>query len=246
MIVENLETVNNPTKLTELEPGMKLTGTVKKIEIFGAFVDVGVGTDGLIHISRLKKGHVNRVEDIVEPGQEIEVFVHSVDSNAGRLELTLLKPVSLKWNAIKPGMQLKGTVVRLERFGAFVDLGAERPGLVHVSELSNDYVANPGDVVKVGDEVEVTIVDIDRKKRQIRLTMKEEDFQAIVDEDEEEDEPLPTAMELALRQALDGSGEDENEQAKGSSSKAAAKNDRDELEDILSRTLKHQTKSTGG
>jgi len=243
--VENPETVSNPTKLTELKPGMKLTGTIKKTEIFGAFVDVGVDTDGLLHISRLKKGHVNRVEDIVEPGQELDVFVHSVDSNAGRLELSLIKPVSLKWNAMKPGMQLKGSVVRLERFGAFVDIGAERPGLVHVSELSNDYVANPGDVVKVGEDVDVTIVDIDRKKRQIRLTMKEADFQLLVDEEEEEEEPIPTAMEVALRQALD-----EDVDAEGANEKAAEKSpasgNRDELEDILSRTLKHQAKSTSG
>ena len=70
-------------------------------------------------------------------------------------------------------MQLKGKVVRLENFGAFIDIGAARPGLVHVSELSSDYVTNPADIVSVGDEVEVRVVELDRKKRQIRLSMKE-------------------------------------------------------------------------
>ena len=246
--MENPEGASNPTTLAELTPAMKLTGKVTKTELFGAFVDVGVGTDGLIHISRLKQGHVNRVDDVVEVGQEIEVFVHSVDSSAGRLELSLLKPVTLKWNNLKPGMHTKGTVVRLERFGAFVDIGAERPGLVHVSELSSDYVADPSEVVKVGEEVEVSIVDVDRKKRQIRLTMKDDNFEAMA-ADEEEDEPVPTAMEFALRQAMSGDAEEdepvvESKPAARKGSKAARR--QDELENIFSRTLQQKAKTSSG
>ena len=243
--MENPEAASNPTTLAELKPSMKLTGKVTKTEIFGAFVDVGVGTDGLIHISRLKQGHVNRVEDVVEAGQDVEVFVHKVDSNAGRLELTMLKPVTLKWNAIKPGMRLNGSVVRLERFGAFVDVGAERPGLVHVSELSSDYVADPGEIVKVGDEVEVTVVDFDRKKRQIRLTMKDDNIEAML-EDEEEDEPIPTAMEYALRQAMSGSEPDDEKGISAGKKGGKAAKRRDELENIFSRTLQQKAKSSSG
>jgi predicted RNA-binding protein with RPS1 domain len=73
---------------------------------------------------------------------------------------------------MKPDMVVKGKVERLEAYGAFVDIGAERPGLVHVSELSHDYVKNPSEVLKVGDEVEAKILDVDRRKKQIRLSIK--------------------------------------------------------------------------
>jgi len=243
--VENSEAASNPTTLAELKPSMKLTGTVTKTEIFGAFVDVGVGTDGLIHISRLKQGHVNRVEDVVEAGQEVEVFVHKVDSDTGRLELTMLKPVMLKWNDIKPGMHVKGNVVRLERFGAFVDIGAERPGLVHVSELSSDYVTDPSEIVKVGDDVEVSIIDFDRKKRQIRLTMKDDNIEAMM-EDQEDEEPIPTAMEYALRQAMSGSEDVTEKGSPAAKQGAKAAKRRDELENIFSRTLQQKAKSSSG
>jgi predicted RNA-binding protein with RPS1 domain len=78
----------------------------------------------------------------------------------------------LEWREMKPNMLVKGKVERLETYGAFVNIGAERPGLVHVSEISHDYVKNPSEVLKVGDEVEAKILDVDRRKKQIRLSIK--------------------------------------------------------------------------
>ena len=221
---------------------MKLKGKVIKIELFGAFVDVGAEREGLVHISMLKRGHINRVEDIVQEGQEVEVWVHRVDANSGRLELTMIQPLKLKWKDIKTNMRVKGKVVRLEGFGAFVDIGAERPGLVHVSELSPDYVSNPSEIVNVGDEVEVTILEVDRKKRQIRLSMKETalDF---VDEEEEAEESTPTAMEFALRQALEHT-EVEPQAVEKPAAKSKSAGEQDELEDILSRTLQQRMRAT--
>ena len=162
---ENIETRLN---LKDLKPAMKLEGRVTKTDLMGAFVDVGAECDGLIHISKIKDGQVNRVEDVVEVGQEVEVWVHRVDSKTGRLELSMLKPILLKWKDIKTGEHLKGKIIRIENFGAFVDVGAERPGLVHISEMSNDYVNDPSEIVSLGDEVEVNVIEVDRKKRQIR------------------------------------------------------------------------------
>ncbi|MFP3853454.1 MAG: S1 RNA-binding domain-containing protein [Anaerolineales bacterium] len=230
-------------KLKDLEVDQKLEGKVTRTELYGAFVDIGAEKEGLVHISMLKKGNVKRVEDVVEVGDEVQVWVHRVDPEAGRLELTMVQPVELKWDDIKPGMILQGKVVRLESFGAFVDVGAERPGLVHISELSNDYVKNTGDVVSVGDQVEVKVLDVDRKKRQIRLSMKmgEETIEAY--EQDEPEEELPTAMELALRQAMEQS---EKAAAASENGGQVGKKHRDEQEDILSRTLQHrvQTKSS--
>src|SRR3972149_2490559 len=122
---------------------MRLEGRVTKIGLFGVFVDVGLAQPGLVHISKIRNEPVNRIEDVVQPGQVVEVWVQRVDLNAGRLELTMIPPLLMGWQGPKPGVRLKGKVVRLEPFGAFVEIGAERPGLVHVSEMSDEYVRNP-------------------------------------------------------------------------------------------------------
>jgi predicted RNA-binding protein with RPS1 domain len=89
-----------------------------------------------------------------------------------RIELTMIEPLGFEWKEIRPDMIVKGKVVRLEAYGAFVDFGAERPGLIHVSELTRGYVKSASEVVKEGDEIEAKVLDVDRRKRQIRLSMK--------------------------------------------------------------------------
>jgi small subunit ribosomal protein S1 len=238
--VSSKEGTGTQLHLEDLKPAMKLEGRVTKTDLVGAFVDVGVECEGLIHISKLKESPVNRVEDVVQVGQEVEVWVHLVDPDSRRLELSMLKPILLKWKDLKPGKRLKGKVVRIENFGVFVDVGAERPGLVHISEMSNEYVKNPSEIVSLGDEVEVNVIDVDRKKRQIRFSMKDsiEDY---VDEIDESEEETPTAMELALRQALEQS--DQNTKAAPSEPSKKKQAKRDELEDILQRTLEHRVRT---
>lgn len=228
--------------LNELEPDMKLEGTVTRTELYGAFVDIGAEREGLVHISMLRKGNVKRVEDVVEVGQDVEVWVHRVDPEESRLELSMLKPVDLKWKDIEPGMTLRGKVVRLESFGAFVDVGAERPGLVHVSELSTEYVPKPSDVVSVGDQVDVRVLDVDRKKRQIKLTMKEEVEEEDFVEEEEPEEEMPTAMEVALRQAMEET-QDEKENGASVPTRSKKKEQDEQREDILLRTLQQRMKT---
>jgi len=153
-----------------LEPKTKLSGKVLKITLAGALVDIGQSVPGVIHISQLQQEAVNKVEDVVKEGQTVDVWVRRVKKD--RVELTMIEPLAFEWKEIQPDMIVKGKVVRIETYGAFVDFGAERPGLIHVSELTRGYVKTASEVVKEGDEIEAKVLDVDRRKRQIRLSMK--------------------------------------------------------------------------
>nr|MBI2905966.1 S1 RNA-binding domain-containing protein [Chloroflexota bacterium] len=225
-------------KLADLQPKTKLQGKVKKIELFGAFVDVGAEKDGLLHISQLRKERTNRVEDVVNVGQEVTVWVRNVDAKAGRIDLTLLEPFLLDWDDLKLGRVVTGTVNRMEKFGAFVEIGAERPAFIHVREMMQGRVDDPSDVVKMGQAVEAKVIAVDRQKRRIDLSMKALDDYT-PEEDAPDEKPL-TAMELALRQAMQGQAgpRDDRRKKKNKSAKP-------ELEDVFERTLKHHAANKG-
>lgn len=150
------------------------TGKVVKTSLAGALVDIGAETPAYLHVSQIVASDptqpIKRVEDVIQAGQDIEVWVKRI--REGRVELTMSKPLDLDWKDIKPEMVVKGKVVKLEKFGAFVEIGAERPGLIHISEMAHGYVRQPGDVVKEGDEVEAQVLDVNRKKKQIKLSLK--------------------------------------------------------------------------
>jgi small subunit ribosomal protein S1 len=234
-------TPSSTTALKDLKPGMPLPGTVTRIELSGAFVDVGVGTEGRVHLSRLKRGRVNRVEEVVQVGQQVETWVERVDPTVGRLDLTMIRPLAYDWKALKPGVHARGKVVSIERYGAFVDIGAERTGLVHVSEMGSDYVSRPEDVVKVGDEVEVVVLEADSKKRQIRLSMKAAET-AEIEEESADEAPAATEMELALRRAMEAQSA-APEPTRGTTSEDRARRQQNEL---LARTLRTRAKTTSG
>ncbi len=161
------------TDREEVKPKMHYTGKVLKIALAGAVLDIGVGQPAAIHISQLiapTDEPIKRVEDVLQIGQEVDVWVKKVKD--GRIELTMIKPLDLEWRDIKKGMTVKGKIVRLEKFGAFVEIGAERPGLVHISEMAHGYVKQPSDVVNEGDEIEAQVLDFNRRKKQIKLSMK--------------------------------------------------------------------------
>ncbi|MBX3064403.1 MAG: S1 RNA-binding domain-containing protein [Anaerolineae bacterium] len=234
--------------LADLKPKQELRGTVKNIELFGAFVDVGVGVDGLLHISQISTEAVKNVGDVLKTGDEITVWVRKVDTAQGRLDLTMIKPLGLAWNEIRDGMVVTGKVVKIERFGVFVEIGAERPGMIHVSELAGDYVEKPEDVVKVGDEVTAKVIKVNRKRKQIDLSRKAMAEPTVTAEadDEEDDAPAMTAMELALRNAMRGTemGDSFAASKKGRENKKQALNDkrRKEQEELLNRTLQNRVK----
>lgn len=248
---------NESSELAEIKRKTHFTGKVIKTSLAGAVIDIGLGTPGVVHISQLQIEPVNRVEDVVQPGQEVDVWVHRVVPKKNRIELTMIQPLDLEWREIAADMVVKGKVTRLEKFGVFVDIGAERPGLVHISEMTHDYIKTPGDVVKEGDEVEVKVLSVDKRKKQIKLSMKaleEPPVKEIKDsrpargerettsariEEEEHEEPVPTAMEAALREAMERSREKQEVPDKSRRKNKGATN---ELEQILSRTLQHKRK----
>lgn len=160
-----------------IEPKMQYTGKVIKVSLAGAVIDIGMEKPAVLHISQIVSPDntpVKRVEDVLTVGSDVQVWVKRVMKKDGeeRVELTMLQPLALEWRELKLGSAVKGKVVRLEKFGAFVEIGAERPGLVHISEMAHGYVKVPGDVVKEGDEIEAQILEINRKKKQIKLSIK--------------------------------------------------------------------------
>ncbi len=192
----------------QLKRKMQFTGKVIKLTLAGAIVDIGEKKPGVIHISNLSEEPVKRVDDAVQVGQEVKVWVRRVHQNAKHIDLTMVEPLPLEWREIKKGMTVQGKVVRLEKFGAFIDVGAERPGLAHISELTHDYIRTPEDAVKVGEEVEAKVIDFNRRKKQIKLSLKAMQdppaAHAAAMVDEREAEPVLTAMEMAYRKAMGG------------------------------------------
>jgi small subunit ribosomal protein S1 len=233
-----------PTSIDEITPKMELQGIVKKIDLYGALVDIGIGRLGLLHISQLSENHVKNVSDIVHEGDQITVWVQDLDRKRGRVNLTMIKPAAVGWNEITEGNVYTGTAVRLEKFGVFVDIGAERPGLVHVSELAAGYVSDPSEVVSAGDTIEVKVIKVNRRKKQIDLSVRalEEPTTRVVQEEEENLEPMPTAMELAMRQALEGSGIELPAKSKSKRRTKKNKQRREEHEAIFARTLQEHSK----
>src|SRR5215207_9907577 len=244
-----------------LEPKAKLNGKILKTTLAGALVDVGQSIPGVIHISQLSTEPINKVEDVVKEGQTVEVWVRRVKKD--RIELTMVQPLALEWKEIEPDMMVKGKVVRLEAYGAFVDIGAERPGMVHVSELAHGYVKTPSEIVKEGDEVEAKVLDVNRKKKQIKLSMKAlepeiEEFKPAKKENkkpgkhgnrqemvevspqEEEKEAELTVMQIAWQEALNKANADRSFKIKRSKSNVSQ-----EQEEILERTMKKRL-PTGG
>ena len=249
--VASVET-SKPESIEELSPKMMLEGTVAQLELYGAFIDIGVGTNALIHISKLAKDHVNRVSDVLQVGDVVKVWVEKINPEQGQIMVTMLEPLAVDWSDLKKGQSYTGTITRIENYGAFVDIGAEREGLVHISEISHDYVKNPTEVLNVGDEVQVQVLDFNRRKRRIDLSIKnlQEKPQAegantfvaeveVTDDVEEEFEEVPTAMEIALRRAMGDEPMDElDEQDRRSRRKGRNKQRRREtLDDLLDRTL---------
>lgn len=220
-----------PESVADLDVGTEVQGTVQHLGVYGAMIDVGVGRNALLHISQVGRNDFRDIQEVYNVGDEVTAYVLKVDDEE-RIALTLEKPPALPWSRIHKDGMYKGTVIRIENYGAFVDIGAERPGMVHVSELADGYVQSPEDVVSVGDEVEVRVIKLNRGKRQIDLSMKtpQEELAAAFEPSEE----LPSAMELAFRRA--------EKQSRRDRSKGNKKNKRyrDDQDDIISRTLRDQ------
>lgn len=217
-----------------LKVGSEIRGKVRHIGIYGALVDIGTGQDALLHISQLADNEERRFEDVARPGSEITAFVYKTRRD-GYVALTMEKPPLIPWPTIRQGSTYSGEVIRVEDFGVFVDFGAERPGMVHVSEMSDDYVKTPGDVASVGQTVEVRVLKKNGRSRQIDLTMKSAPEDEIMRADDDDEEAVPTAMAQAFQRAMRSESLAE---APSDQQQNARPNHRAKQEEILARTLR--------
>jgi small subunit ribosomal protein S1 len=182
--------------LNKLVKGMILPGTVSSIVDFGAFVDLG-GIDGLVHISELSWSHVNHPSEVVSVGDAVEVQVLDVDLSRERISLGLKQTQDDPWKQLVREFQIgviaDGRVTKLVPFGAFVEIGNNVEGLVHISEMARGHVEKPEDVVAVGDEIKVKVMDVDMERRRISLSIRAANEElglpdAVPDYDEDADE----------------------------------------------------------
>lgn len=160
-----------------LEEGAVVDGVVRRLTDFGAFVDIGNGVEGLLHVSELAWSRVRHPADVLHEGQEVRVKVLKIDREHERISLSLKETLPDPWGNIEERYQvddvLKGTVTRVVDFGAFVKLEDGVEGLVHISQLADRHVQNPNEVVSPGSEVMVKVISLDPKARRIGLSIRE-------------------------------------------------------------------------
>ena len=161
--------------LDRLQPGEVVVGKISNIVDFGAFVDLE-GIDGLIHISELSWSHVNHPSEVVAIGDEVKIKVLDIDRDRQRISLGLKQTQEDPWQRVvstyRSGDVLEGTVTKVVSFGAFVEILDGVEGLVHISELADHHVENPGEVVELGAKLNVKILEIDEERRRLSLSIK--------------------------------------------------------------------------
>jgi len=181
----------------KLEEGQVLTGTVKSLTSYGAFVDIG-GGDGMIHISELSWTRIKHPSEVVKAGDQVEVTVKALDAENKKISLGFKKIEDNPWEILKRdypvGTDVEATIVGLAAFGAFANVIPGIDGLIHISQISWDRIKTPADVLNVGDTVNVRITEVDFDKKRVSLSMKEliekpeETIEALADDAEADEE----------------------------------------------------------
>jgi ribosomal protein S1 len=256
---QEASTLNIPPRkvVKTLAVGQEVEGVVKRVTDFGAFVDIGVGRDGLVHVSEMAQGRVAKASDIVKEGDQVRVWVKELDREKNRISLTMVEPGKLSLRELEEGAVVTGKVTRLERYGAFVDIGVGRDGMLHVKEMGRGYVEKPEDVVNVGDEIQVQVVGIDRRRGRVDLSIKEllppapEPEVRTAVESAQQGDPLPAGsvddefispFELAFQEAAKGN--DRRRERRNKKAKVWEFEDEEE-EDLIRRTIAHHKRSKG-
>lgn len=164
-----------------LKKGEKRTGVVSRLAKFGAFVDLG-GVDGLIHNSDLSWKRVNHPSEVVKEGDKVQVYVLDFDKEKGRISLGLKDVAEDPWKSAaakyKVNDIVEGKVVRLADFGAFVELEPGFDGLVHITQITDEHIAKPSQVLNLGDKVKVKILELNGEGKKMSLSIKEADTTA--------------------------------------------------------------------
>jgi small subunit ribosomal protein S1 len=162
--------------LETLEPGDELDGIVRSVRDFGAFVDIGNGVEGLVHVSELSWERVANASDVLQAGQKVRVVVKKIDPQTGKIGLSARDLVESPWKRAADkyhvGATVRGTVSRLAQFGAFVKLEPGVEGLVHISELATRHIRSVADVLKEGEPVECRVLAVDPDEQRMSLSIK--------------------------------------------------------------------------
>ena len=257
---QEASTLNIPPRkvVKTIAVGQEVEGVVKRVTEFGAFVDIGVGRDGLVHVSELSQSRVAKASDVIKEGDKVTVWIKELDRDKNRISLSMIAPGTLTLRDLDEGMVISGRVTRLERYGAFLDIGVGRDGMLHVKEMGRGFVEKPEDVVKVGDEIQVQVVGVDRRRGRVDLSMKEllppapEPVALAVAEPAApatntavapviEEAAFVSPFELAFQEANEGS-ERRRERKKKTRTWEV---EEDEEEDLILRTIAHHRKSKG-
>lgn len=176
VVLEEEEKTAREQFWANIEEGQVLKGRVQRIANFGAFVDLG-GVDGLLHISEMGWGRVKQPTDVVNVGDEIEVYVLSADREKGKISLSLKKLIQNPWDNVAEkypaGSVFTGKVVRIAPFGAFVALEDGVDGLVHISQIAWEHVDKVEDALSIGQEVQVKVLEVDEDRKRISLSIKD-------------------------------------------------------------------------
>ncbi|QXE18093.1 30S ribosomal protein S1 [Clostridium sp. 001] len=192
--VEKLEVEKKKEKLwSSISKGDKVKGVVSRLTGFGAFIDLG-GVEGLAHISELSWRRIKNPSEVVSVGDCVEVYVLNTDKDKNRISLSLKDTKKNPWDNIDEKYNvndmIEGTVSKIINIGAFVEIEPGVEGLVHISEISEEHIAKPSDVLRVGDRVKVRVLDINTKDSRISLSIKDtvdkpkDNFKQYLDEDE--------------------------------------------------------------
>jgi ribosomal protein S1 len=247
-----------PRKVVKtLTVGQEVEGVVKRVTEFGAFVDIGVGRDGLVHVSEMSPTRVSKASDVVKEGDKVRVWIKELDREKNRISLSMIEPGTKTLRDLDEGDVVTGRVTRLERYGAFVDLGVGRDGMLHVKEMGHGYIEKPEDVVKVGDELQVKVLGIDRRRGRVDLSIKEllpppaaapasstqARFEAEMDDSWLKEEDFVSPFELAFQEA--NKDNDRRRERVERGKKKVRTWEYDEEEDVIQRTIAHHRKSKG-
>lgn len=251
-----------------LSVGQQVNGTVKRVTEFGAFVDIGVGRDGLVHVSELSTRRVGKVGDVLQEGQEVILWIKKLDRDRNRISLTLIEPGQRTIRDLQKDDIVEGTVTRILPYGAFVDIGIGRDALLHVREMGERFVAKPEDVVQVGQTIEARIIEIARRRSRVDLSIKGlREEPEVVEEvgsqaeaqiaeaaapepelvDEFAEVEVLSPMQLAFLRAQEKSGVTlpTSTKAKRHDKRSQHEQKRAEQEEIMARTLSTSQATTG-
>lgn len=193
----------------QVEEGQKYTGVVKSLTDYGAFVELAPGVDGMIHRTELSWKRIKHPSEVVNVGDTVEVYIKGLDTEKKKISLGYKKTEDNPWEILKRdypvGSKIKVKIVRMTTFGAFAEIFPRMEGLIHISQIANERIEKPQDVLSIGDEVDVLVTDIDFDKKRISLSIKAllptPEKPAKVEEEKKDDAPAVLSIDDMIAQA---------------------------------------------